>query len=304
MMIILKIIGGLGNQMFQIAFARSLSLKYNEKLYIDTSVYKNYKIRNYSITNLIISDYVELFDKKVISFYERKKLEFTQKSYHILQRLFRELRKSDVIGKKVFNFLMKKGLYYNFDSYYYPPLTTDKKIKCVYGYFQSEKYFSDYCTQIKRELKVKTEPSKNEQVLINEISNCNSVGISIRTGDDYLNSKELNVCSENYFIKGMDLISSMQKDVIFYIFSDDINRVKNRFKFKYNVNFIEGFKDYESLRLLYNCKHFIISNSSFSWWGAYLSENPTKIIIAPNRWYNNSSKRPDIYFDKMLLLDV
>lgn len=126
----------------------------------------------------------------------------------------------------------------------------------------------------------------------------------MRLGDDYINSPTLNVCKEDYYYRGMDYIYSKNKDAVFYIFSDSIDRVKQQFKFKYPVRYIDGFKDYESLRLMYSCKHFVISNSSFSWWGAYLAENKNKIIVAPNKWYNNTKEKPDIYFNEMTLLEV
>src|SRR5690606_10452579 len=150
----------------------------------------------------------------------------------------------------------------------------------------------------------KVPPTEKEIKLLNEIKEKNAVGVSIRLGDDYTNSPNLNVCNIDYYYRAMDLIYNNNSNVVFYIFSDRIDRVKEKFNFKYPVQYVNGFNDYQSLRLLYTCKHFVISNSSFSWWGAYLSENSNKIIVAPSKWYNHLSEKPDIYFDNMTLIDV
>ncbi|MGG3689496.1 alpha-1,2-fucosyltransferase [Caldifermentibacillus hisashii] len=304
-MIVVKVIGGLGNQMFQIAFAKALSLELNEDIYIDVSVYKKYKIRNFSLSNLKISNSIKYIENLNIPMVKRLYFKLTQIAYHVYQKVAKDIISIDTYGKRPFKFLSKRGLFYNFDRYYYEVNTCcNTEVKCLYGYFQSEKYFKKYKNEIVEELKVKSEPSTKEKEFIYEISSCNSVGVSMRLGDDYVNSKSLNVCKEDYYYKAMDYIYSKNENVIFYIFSDSIDKVKERFNFKYPVRYVEGFKDFESLRLLYTCKHFIISNSSFSWWGAYLSENKDKYIIAPSRWYNDSNKRPDIYTDEMTLLDV
>ncbi|RUR38708.1 alpha-1,2-fucosyltransferase [Clostridium perfringens] len=303
-MVILKVIGGLGNQMFEVAFARMLALEFNEKIYLDCSVYDKYKIRNFSLSHLNISEYIDYIENANLKKYEKIYLKISQKIYHIYQKFIKIIKNNDRIGEEPYKLLMKYGLIYNFDVYYYNFINNNNKIKCLYGYFQSEKYFKKYKNNIIKELKVKTNATELERELIEEIKKNNSVGVSIRLGDDYINSSELNVCNKEFYYKGMDYIYNKNKDSIFYIFSDDVDRVKNLFEFKYPVKFIEGFKDYQSLRLLYSCKNFIISNSSFSWWGAYLSENKDKLIVAPSKWYNSSKERPDIYYEEMITINI
>lgn len=303
-MIILKMIGGLGNQMFEIAFARMLSLEFDEKIYLDLSVYKKYKIRNFSLSNFNISSSFEDIEDANLTILNKFYLKLTQKTYHAYQKIVKVITKSDRLGKKPYDKLTKNGLYYNFDVYYYYESKNNNKIKCLYGYFQSEKYFKKYEKQIIEELKVKIPPKDREKVLLDEIKSCNAVGISMRLGDDYVKSSLLNVCGKDFYHQGMEYIYNKNKDAVFYIFSDDIDRAKKQYKFKHPIRYIEGFKDYESLRLLYSCKHFVISNSSFSWWGAYLSNNSDKIVVAPNKWYNNSRENPDIYLEDMVLIDV
>lgn len=301
-MIVLKVIGGLGNQMFEIAFARMLSLESNRQIYIDRSVYRKYKIRNYSLSNLKISDNVKDIRHAELPLRKKIYLKLTQRAFHIYQKLIKIIMRKDYVGIGTYHYLAKKGLYYNFDRYYYDTYFDNNKISCIYGYFQSEKYFSKYRDQIADELKVKTQPTKNEFDLLDNIKSTNSVAVSMRLGNDYINSESLNVCGEDYYRQAMNIFAKNNKDITFYVFSDSIDIAK-KMTFDHPVYFVEGFKDYESLRLMYSCNHFIISNSSFSWWGAYLSDNKDKIVIAPSRWYNNSTKIPDIYLENMITID-
>jgi hypothetical protein len=303
-MIIVKVIGGLGNQMFQVAFAKMLATELDENIYLDVSVYENYKIRSFSISHLNVDNTLNYIEDAQISKTSIIFLKMSQKAYHIYQKVVKELTKVDKFGKKPFELLSKKGLYYNFDRYHYDVITNNHTIKCLYGYFQSEKYFDKYKEKIINELKVKTTPTQREKELLEEINSCNAVGVSMRLGDDYINSKSLNVCTEDFYYRGIEYICNKNKDAVIYIFSDSIERVKEKFSFKYPVRYVEGFKDYESLRLLYSCKHFVISNSSFAWWGAYLSCNNEKIIVAPSKWYNDTNEPPDIFWEGMTLLDV
>lgn len=303
-MIILKLTGGLGNQMFQYAYARSLQEIYKEPLYLDCTVYKKYKIRSYSLSNLNISGEIKDISNAGLNFHEQYWLKYHQFTYRIYQKLYKLVLNTDATGENNFIQYSKKGLYYTFDRHFYPSIKVDKKIKSVYGYFPSEKYFLEIKDNLKQELLVKTPPSDYAKKMIQDITKDNAVGVSIRCGEDYLNSQILNICNKQYYYNAMDEIASKVKDPVFYIFSDDINKVKREYNFKYKVIYVDNQPDYESLRLLYSCKHFIISNSTFSWFGAYLSQYEQKIVVAPKRWFNNSVKTPDIYLESMTIIEV
>ena len=143
--------------------------------------------------------------------------------------------------------------------------------------------------------------------LYNIINSSNSICVTIRRGDfiSVEENKKLHyVCNEDYFYRAMDIIAKKVNNPKFIIFSDDIEWVKNNMNFKYDVLYEEGNDPiWEKLRLMYSCKNFIISNSTFSWWAQYLSRNERKIVISPNRWFNNEyeSKLID---NKWILLDV
>lgn len=301
-MIILKVIGGLGNQMFQLAAARRISLESNEKIILDCSSYKKYKIRQFSSENLYISNNIEYIEDCNLKLFEIIYYRITILIYSIYRRSVRVLFKKNVMGEKIFSKISKYGLYFNFDRNFYKIPNNNRNIKIFYGYFQSAKYYEKFENEIKNELRVKTPITEKERCIIRQIEKDESVAISIRIGDDYLNHKDLNVFTEEYYYKAMDYIYNKNNDVVFYIFSDCIERVKKTFNFNYKVVYIEDFNDYESLRMMYMCKHFIISNSSFSWWGSYLSKSNSKIVIAPKDWYNNTPGKIDIHLDDMILM--
>ena len=162
--------------------------------------------------------------------------------------------------------------------------------------------------QIKKELHVRKEPSDKNKEKIEELQQCNAVCVHIRRGDYVSNEKNraLVVCDETYYKRGMEYIAERVENSVFYIFSDnlqEINWIKENYHFDYNVQYIElNNLDYEELRLMYQCKHFIIANSTFSWWGAYLSANEDKVIIAPATWNKDYSGQIDVYTKSMILL--
>lgn len=118
-------------------------------------------------------------------------------------------------------------------------------------------------------------------------------------------AKSLAVCTEYYYQKGMDYIASNTENPVFYIFSNthsDLEWIKNNYQFDYPVKYVDlNNPDYEEIRLMYNCKHFVISNSTFSWWGSYLSSSPNKIVVAPDIF---KRKEPEEVFKDMNCNDV
>ncbi len=292
--------GGLGNQLFQLAYAKSLAQKTGEEIALDIQGYQNYKTRSFSLDNVVGEGNYKFMSDGELSM----KYKISRKAYHVFQKVYMLINRKDKIGNKYFELFSSIGLYYNFDRYYYNLDTTHRTLnKYVYGYFQSEKYFEEIKNDIHNHFKVKTPPTRREKSLLSKIASSNSIAVSLRLGDDYVKSNSLNICTEDYYIKGLEYVFNKVENAKVFIFSDEIDKAKEM-RFPYPVEFVEGFNDYESLRLMYSCDHFVISNSSFSWWGAYLSDNVNKIIVAPSKWYNNSFEKPDIFLESFNLIEV
>lgn len=245
-MIISKLQGGLGNQMFQWAYGKSLSLKHNTGFFIDKSFYNNQSgitFRTYELNKFpFIKDYDFINNNK-------KVLQITD-NFHFNQFQYDE----------------------NFNYY-------------LNGYWQSEKYFTEYSDIIKEELK----PSDEILNKLKRIINGKSVSLHIRR-TDYLTSNGFHpVQSTEYYSKALEIIGDYDQ---LLIFSDDINWCKNNLTYK-NMIFIENQDNVEDIWLMSLCQHNIIANSSFSWWGAWLNNNENKIIIAPKNWFGQNSKTND-----------
>ena len=135
--------------------------------------------------------------------------------------------------------------------------------------------------------------------LYKKIESTNSVCVTIRRGDFLLDKfiKNFYICTPEYFEKAIEKINSIVNDPQYIVFSDDVDWCKKNMKFPPNTLFESG-KDeiWEKLRLMYKCKNFIISNSTFSWWAQYLSQNDNKIVIAPDEW--NKFEYTDPIYDK------
>ena len=280
-MITLILAGGLGNQMFQYAFARCLSLRRCDNLRMSLYYCRSGVSRPYALNNLFLSDDVKLMTKAQ---------EFIAVSkFRIVNKLCKFFRKKNDFCSK--NFLIQL----DFPDEYEPGLMSqnfgDSLIVC--GYFQTYKYFSDYEEKIKSELSVSTPPSEQNAAMIKELESCESVCVHVRRGDYLLdvNANLGNVCSYEYYDRAIKFMKEKLNSPMFYFFSNDhseIEWLKANWNFPdANIKYVDlNNSDYEELRLMYSCKNFIIANSSFSWWGAYLSRNKNKIVCAPSKWLN------------------
>jgi len=254
-MIIVRLIGGLGNQLFQYAAARQLSEIHQTELKIDISQFEEYKLHKYSLQHFnIIEDFIS---------------------------------KEEICGIKEI-----KARYFHFDLEF-------KKISdniILKGYWQSEKYFVDIVEIIRQELTVKSPLSGNDKKIAEQIMYCDSVSVHIRR-TDYLPStyKEqlFEACSLDYYKYSVDRIASAVKRPHFFVFTDDKVWVRENFQLPYPITFVDHNgpdKNYEDMRLMSLCKHNIIANSSFSWWGAWLNKNSKKMIFAPKKWFTEIAR--------------
>lgn len=159
------------------------------------------------------------------------------------------------------------------------------------GYWQSESYFSAIGDVIRREFTVKYEPDSTSNETEERIGKTQSVSIHVRRRDFVENSETKRLhgtCSLDYYSECVTLIGSKVADPHFFVFSDDPDWVTKNLRLKYPCRYVthnDASRNYEDLRLMSCCKHNIICNSSFSWWGAWLNRNPDKIVLAPRRWF-------------------
>ncbi len=291
-MIITKIQGGLGNQMFQYAIGRHLAYLNRTDLRLDISSYnnqnKNDTPRKYSLSYFnIIEDFST---KKDIKKMKLPNMATKNIFLRIYRKIFRGLEAKKPLHKRTYI----REPYFGF-------CVDILKIKGnVYlsGNWQNEKYFKDIDNIIRKDFTLKNK-SNNYIKLANQILNTdNSISLHVRRGD-YVHNKKTNeyhgICSLNYYKKAINIIASKINLPTFFVFSDDIKWVKKNIKTRYPIVFISGnyLKDYEELILMSKCKYNIIANSSFSWWGAWLNNNPDKVVIAPKKWFQAATRIND-----------
>ena len=306
-MIILTLGGGLGNQMFQYAFARKL-----EELTGDHEM----KITGYHLVgtgnsekmlfNLNIKDGITFCNEE-----EQKQVERIQerdlKILHYYKVLSRYVKG---VAPWRIRRMSKRGFYTTYSLYNEQKYEICKKpIKYVEGAYQTYTYWEDMIPTIRAELKVKKEPSEENCRMIEEMQSCESVCVHIRRGD-YLAPQfaHLNVCGEAYYMEAMEKMKAQKPDAVFFIFTnnhEEIEWIKANYHFDgYRVRYVDlDNPDYEELRLMYNCKHFIISNSTYSWWGQFLCDNEDKIVMAPSVW-NREMNADGIYMPGWQIIHV
>ncbi len=159
------------------------------------------------------------------------------------------------------------------------------------GYWKKE-YYEHIRDRLLLEFTFKEEAKGKNMEFLEEIQNADSVSVHIRHGDYVSNptyKKRYGVLPAEYYYSAMKIIEKKIKNPVYFVFSDDPDWAKSNIKSSFPVNFIMhnlGKNDVEDIRLMKNCKHHIIANSSFSWWGAWLSDNSNKIVLAPERKSN------------------
>jgi hypothetical protein len=278
-MIIVQLTGGLGNQLFQYAFAKSLSMESDVEMKIDTSFYEDYSWHCFSLNPFNISS-------QKASFEDIQAVRSTGFKY------------LDAIITKVFK--INKNQLSEINLRYDAKNLTPIRNAYIIGYWQSEKYFKKYKLKILEEFSIRFRPSIANQMLIDRLQKEEiSVSIHIRRGN-FVNIDSVNkihgTLDMDYYYRSIEYFKERFVNPKFYIFSDDLEWVKLNFCLDepmYYVSINDEKTDFEDLRLMASCKHNIIANSTFSWWGAYLNLNPEKVIIAPKKWFANEKMNLD-----------
>ncbi|MFT3908097.1 MAG: alpha-1,2-fucosyltransferase [Ferruginibacter sp.] len=274
-MIVFQIMGGLGNQMFQYAAARALSLKRNIPFKIDFDDPYKFVQRKLSL---------DIFNLEV-AIATKKELNKCKPKVRFEKRLWM------LLGKDPSNrwFKEKKGFHFDPGFFECPDGTY------VSGFWQAEQYFKDIEDIIRTDFQFSKQPSQENTEWMKKIAGCNAVSIHVRRGD-YITVSTTNqvhgACGPDYYAQAITSIAGLVNDPVFFFFSDDMNWVKENIKTTYPSHYVDTNDDahnYEDMRLMSLCKHHIIANSSFSWWGAWLNPSKEKKVIAPRRWMNDTS---------------
>ena len=273
--------GGLGNQLFQFIAGYVLAKKNKINLRINIDRFNSYD-KQFELDRFPEIYKLNIPKIKKNKFWKILKISGIYKIINFLLLLDKqEFEKSPFIFNRD---LLKKKIVKNVS---------------IVGFFQSEKYFIHYKKIVLKLLRFSKIKDKLHQKYLNLINNKNSVAIHIRRGD-YLNDPKVRhihgILGSDYYKKSIIYIKKKVKNPLFFIFSDDIELVKKTFSFFNNKKyiFIDTKSSINDLYLMSNCKYFIIANSTFSWWGAWLSKNKRKIVCAPKRWLRERIPTPDI----------
>ncbi len=263
--IIIKIDGRMGNQMFQWAFGRAFEAKNGISPVFDDSK-ETLKLGCFKM-----SKEIKTIKKPLWNTILRKTIPF------------RNLRNKVTELKFAIPHFEEEVM-----CLYQPNLFDVKSPAYIVGYFQSEKYFDSIKPQLQKDFQLTKSLNEANKKILEKIKNTNSVSIHFRRGD-FLKSRvaaHFGNLGEQYYHDAVEYIAGNTTDPItLFVFSDDVNWVRENVKFGHETVYVDvnsGKQGYFDLELMKNCKHNIIANSSFSWWGGWLNENPDKIVVMPS----------------------
>lgn len=276
--VIVGLSGGLGNQMFQYAMGRALSLRLDVPLFLDLSGFEGTADRMFALKPFYITANL-LPDDGNVKPYRSAWREITLKiAHHFFTRR---------LGAKVF-----RERYFHFD----PSVLEFSESVYLDGYWQSEKYFSDFSSVVEKDFSLRSPITKQSNEILEKISGSDAICLHVRRGDYVSNpatSAVHGLCSADYYRTALQSVSNGTTNPHCFVFSDEPEWVRTNLHLPLPTTIIDfngTDMAHEDLRLMSACKHFVIANSSLSWWGAWLGQNPCKKVVAPKQWFMGDAK--------------
>lgn len=274
--IVSEVIGGLGNQMFQYAAGRALSLNKEVRLGLNVNLFDGYNLhQGFELQRIFKGE-----------FYIASKSEIYESLGYPLPSFFRWFTPSIILPK-----LNHRGLIVEPHFNYWKDIHQVPSKAYLRGYWQTDKYFEKFSDVLRDDFTFKLPLTLFNSRVLDSIEKVNAVSLHVRRGD-YVENSTTNsvhgVCSLQYYKMAIECIARKVENPTFFIFSDDMSWVKNNLIMNFDCHYIEhnrGVDSYNDMRLMSLCDHHIIANSSFSWWGAWLNPNPDKIVVAPQKWF-------------------
>ncbi|MDD5056763.1 MAG: alpha-1,2-fucosyltransferase [Sideroxydans sp.] len=284
-MVISHILGGIGNQMFQYAAGRALSHSNGQRFLLDLSDFSNYRLHHGFELSRVFNVNAEIASPATL----HEMLGWRANRWS--KRMLRRPQLAWFRGKR-----FKVEPHFN----YWHDFNKLKDDCYLYGYWQSEQYFNQYESLIRQDFTFREQLGGRNAELALEMANTQSVSLHVRRGDYVSNPKNRNVlevCSLDYYRKAIAYVAERVERLVFYVFSDDMAWVKQNLPVGFPCVYVEHNRQQESYRdmqLMSLCRHHVIANSSFSWWGAWLNANPDKLVIAPQSWFRSGNNDCDL----------
>ena len=278
-MIISNIIGGLGNQMFQYAIGRALSLRFGVPLILDISDFARYKLHHgFELPRL---------------FKVPMSIATPDDMKHVLGWQYNQIVKR-LLVRHFFKHLRPKNFIVEPHFHHWSGINNLAASCYLYGHWQSASYFNDFENVIRSDFQFKNPLDENNKNVAGLITNSNSISLHIRRGDYVNNSQNLlrhGLCSVGYYQNAVEFILHHVVEPTIFVFSDDIDWARHNLNLSVPSYFIShntGPNSYIDMQLMSLCRHHIIANSSFSWWGAWLASWEKQIVIAPQPWFEDA----------------
>lgn len=275
---------GIGNQMFQYALGRCVSLHLQRPLILDTS--------------LLFLDPGWGFDLRHFRLGQHRVRNWPLLPWRIRMKLLRVLASQ---GMEVVRWINEPGLQFSPEV-----LETDKP--CVLnGYWQSERYFDSISDQLREDFMIATAQDARSAECQRRIRGVKSIGLHVRRAD-YVTKPSCNAfhgtCPKEYYDAALRLIlPRLDRDVDLFVFSDDMQWARENIQYALPTTYVDWNQDrsYEDIRLMSSCRALIMANSSFSWWAGWLNPNPDKLVVAPRQWYRAPGAFSDLPLSPWLI---
>jgi hypothetical protein len=271
--------------MFQYAAGRALSLEQGQPLFLDVSGFVGYGLHHGF-------ELQSIFDCPILIASESDMRNVL--GWQSSPLALRFLRRPSM------RWMRREGLIVEPHLNFWAEISDAPRDSYLSGYWQSEKYFHKVAETIRSDFSFTNPLSQLNVSWANKIAACQAVSLHVRRGDyvaDLKTNANHGVLLLDYYRASIDVIAARVTAPEFFIFSDDISWVKAQLKIDFPCHYIDhnqGKDSYNDMRLMSLCKHHIIANSSFSWWGAWLNRSPEKIVIAPKQWFANAQRPTDL----------
>ena len=303
-MITISVLGGLGNQMFQYAAAKALACQHGVELAIDTSAFQTYALRSFLLERFEIPEAAESARKHATGVAENfRAVQWRNRANRVLTSLsLPKLPQPRAIYSEP---------HFHFDSGFF---TLGRSVS-LYGYFQSERYFSGIADKLRSHFRLREPLGLQAQAMADLIARTDMpVSVHIRRGD-YVKSAETarvhGTLGASYYKKAMEILEGvLGSRMNVFVFSDDPVEAAAVLDFIPPENLVhvggDPARPWEDMVLMSRCRHHVIANSSFSWWGAWLNSSPVKTVVAPREWFSAAELRQrntcDLYPPTWILL--